>query len=263
MEKIAKKFKEEGGWFIALVGLSPWHYEMEGNLEGYEKALEIVVRECERAKSTGLQCFPLYGFHPADVDKHLGRMKAEEVLEFGMKVMDLIEKACKEGKILGIGEVGRQHYKTTPTAVVIAEMIMNRAMEIAKDLDCVIHLHTEQGGKVLIKDLEWRINKIGIRKEKVIIHHARGVTLEEAVKANFPATCPAIEGSLERASKLEPKYMPESDHIDDPKRPGVVMYPWEIPKSFRKLIERGVISEEYAMKLNVDNVVKYYGVKPP
>lgn len=68
---------------------------------------------------------------------------------------------------------------------------------------------------------------------------------------------------MERAISLPPNYMVESDHIDDPKRPGVVVYPWEMAKNQLELLREGKVDEEYLWKLNVDNVVKVFGVTPP
>ncbi|UXD21700.1 TatD family hydrolase [Ignicoccus pacificus DSM 13166] len=263
MEKIAPKFKEAGGWFLAIVGLSPWHYGIEGNLEGYEKTLELTIKECEKARSYGLKVSCLYGFHPADVDKHLGSMKPEEVLDFGMKVMDLVEKAVKEGRLQGVGEVGRQHYKTNPISVVIAEHIMDRAIEISKDYDVVVHLHLEQGGRVSALDVKERVRRIGAKSERVIMHHARGKTLKAAVELGVPATAPGVKGSLEKALELPPNYMVESDHIDDPKRPGIVIYPWEMAKVQLELLNEEKVSEDYLYKLNVENVVRSFSVSPP
>jgi TatD-related deoxyribonuclease len=263
MERIAPKFKESGGWFLAIVGLSPWHYGMEGTLDNYEKTLQLLLKEAERAREAGLRVSTLFGFHPADVDKLLGKMKPEEVLDFGMSVLEIVEKYLKEGKLDGIGEVGRQHYKTTPVAVVIAELIMNRALEIAKDYGAVVHLHLEQGGKITALDVKDRINKTGIAVEKVVVHHARGKSLEAAVSEGLVATVPGVRGSLEKAFKLEPKYMVESDHIDDPKRPGVVIYPWEMAKNQLELLREGAVDEEYLWRINVDNVKRTFGVEGP
>jgi TatD-related deoxyribonuclease len=57
--------------------------------------------------------------------------------------------------------------------------------------------------------------------------------------------------------------MLESDFLDDPRRPGVSAYPWDIPVLVRELITRGAINEEIAYKVLVDNVVKYMNIKPP
>ncbi len=265
MKAIAPKFKEVGGWYMSVVGLSPWHYSLEPTLEGYERSLELVLKEKKVVEENGLKSKAFFGFHPADVDKLMGLegMTPDKVLEFGMNVMDLVEKRVKSGELDGIGEVGRQHYKTMPTHIVIANMIMDRALEIAKDYDIPIHLHLEQGGVVTALDIKKRIERLGLDWKKVIIHHARGKSLEAAVKEGLRATVPGVLGSLERAVKLEPKYMVESDHIDDPKRPGVVIYPWEMVKNQLVLLERGLVDEEYLTRINVDNVVETFGVEPP
>ncbi len=264
MKVIAPKFKKAGGWYMSIVGLSPWHYSLDANLEGYERSLNLVLSEKKVIEESGLRARAFFGFHPADVDKLVGMGKRpEEVLEFGMKVMDMIEKYLKEGSLDGIGEIGRQHYKTVPTHMVIAEMIMERGLELAKDYGVPVHLHLEQGGEVTALDIKKRVERLGLDWKKVIVHHARGKSLEAAVKNGLRATVPGVTGSLERAVKLEPKYMVESDHIDDPKRPGVVVFPWEMIENQKSLLERGLVNEEYLMKINVDNVVETFGVEPP
>jgi len=263
MSKIAPKFKEAGGWFLALVGLSPWHYDLEPTLDGYEKTLKKTLEEARRARESGLKVKTLFGFHPADVDKLAGSMEPEKVLEFGLKVLDIVEKYLKEGLLDGIGEVGRQHYKTNPVSVVISELIMNSAIERAKDYGAVVHLHLEQGGKVTAIDIKKRVESLSAPPHKVVVHHARGKSLAAAVEEGLVATVPGVKGSLERAISLPPNYMVESDHIDDPKRPGVVVYPWEMAKNQLELLREGKVDEEYLWKLNVDNVVKVFGVTPP
>ncbi len=263
MSKIAPKFREAGGWFMALVGLSPWHYGLDPTLEGYEKTLNMMLEEAKRARDAGLRVSVLFGFHPADVDKLMGQMEPEKVLEFGMRVLDLVEKYLREGKLDGIGEVGRQHYKTSPVAVVIAQMIMDRAISVSKDYDAVVHLHLEQGGKITALDIKDRIDRFGAKKEKVVIHHARGKSLKAAVEEGLVATVPGVKGSLEKAVSLPPSYMVESDHIDDPKRPGIVVYPWEMAKNQLELLGEGLVDEDYLYKINVENVVRTFGVEPP
>ncbi len=265
MRSIAPKFKEFNGWYMSIVGLSPWHYSFEPKLEGYEESLKLVLNEKKVIEENGLKAKAFFGFHPADVDKLMGLegMTPEKVLELGLKVIDMIEKYIKAGLLDGIGEVGRQHYKTTPVNMVISELIMERALEVAKDYDVPVHLHLEQGGRVTAIDVKKRIERLGLDWRKIIVHHARGKSLEAAVEEGLRATVPGVTGSLERAAKLKPTYMVESDHIDDPKRPGTVVYPWEMVKNQLSLLERGLVDEEYLAKLNIDNVVETFGVEPP
>ena len=263
MKTIAPKFKESGGWFMALVGLSPWHYGLDATLEGYRKTMELMLRECKTIREVGLKASCLFGFHPADVDKLMGSMQPIEVLDFGMKVLEMVEEAIKDGHLQGVGEVGRQHYKTNPISVVIAERIMDRAIEISKDYGAVVHLHLEQGGMVTALDVKDRVKRIGAKQERVVMHHARGKSLRAAIELGIPATSPGVKGSLEKVIELPPRYMIESDHIDDPKRPGIVVYPWDMARFQRELIEEGKVSEDYLYRVNVDNVVKTFGVEPP
>jgi TatD-related deoxyribonuclease len=67
----------------------------------------------------------------------------------------------------------------------------------------------------------------------------------------------------EAFKRFTPSYTVESDFIDDPKRPGVSSYPWQIIENQLRLLNEGFVSEEYLYKLNVDNIVKIYGEKPP
>ncbi len=263
MEKIAPKFKEKGGWFVAIVGLSPWHYGFEPTLEGYEKALETTLRECELARESGLKVSCLFGFHPADVDKFIGKMQPHEVLEFGLKVLELVERELKAGNLDGIGEVGRQHYKTHPVSVVIAEKITDKAFELSKDYDAVVHLHLEQGGKVSVIDVKERVQRLGANPDRVVMHHLRGKTLRYAVEEGVRCTVPGVKGLLENVVSLPPEYMIESDHIDDPKRPGIVVYPWEMASNQLELLRKGLASEDYLYRVNVDNVIKVFKVEGP
>jgi TatD-related deoxyribonuclease len=76
----------------------------------------------------------------------------------------------------------------------------------------------------------------------------------------IPGKLPVLAEAFKR---FEPSYTIESDFIDDPKRPGVSSYPWQIIENQRKLLDEGLISEEYLYKLNVDNIAKAYNVTPP
>jgi TatD-related deoxyribonuclease len=234
-------------------------------LDHYKKALEVFLRECRELKSTGLKISCLAGFHPAEVDRLIGMgLKPEEVLELAYKVLDIEEDLCRKGVINGIGEVGRQHYKTMPERFAIAESVMIRAFEIAKDYDCIVHLHLENAGPVTVATIAKLVEYVGIEKSRILFHHASLRVAAAAIERGFHATIPGKYELLRKAvSELTPSFMVESDFIDDPRRPCVSSCPWEIIDNQIKLLKEGVISEEFLARINVDNVVSYYGVTPP
>ena len=60
------------------------------------------------------------------------------------------------------------------------------------------------------------------------------------------------------SEKHRRRVLVESDFIDDPRRPGVSSYPWDIPLRINELINEGVIEESYVEKIMTDYVRKAY-----
>jgi TatD-related deoxyribonuclease len=271
--RIAEKFKKEGGWFMALISLSPWNYALDfKGLDSYKEVIEILLDECKSAEEQGLKVACFSGFHPGDIDILIDRFRMDptEVLKLGLKVIDYIANLCKEGVLDGIGEVGRQHYKTSPERVVISEIILRRAMMYARDYGCKVHMHLENQGRItvdlILNEIDLLRDNVDLKtlKKKLLFHHLKPSLVKEAWKEGFYSTVPGLLRVLEYAFKeLEPIYMVESDHADDPSRPGSVTYPWDMIRAQKALLRQGIVNEEYLYKINIDNVVKYYEVEPP
>lgn len=265
-EKIAKKFREHDGWFIALISLPPYHYGFSmGSIEAYEKTIELLINEKKKIRENGLKTALFIGFHPAEVDEYVHRGKSlEDIIVLAEKVFDLIIKYYKRGEVNGIGEIGRQHYSTSPSRYVASELIMLKGLEIAHDYDLPVHLHLEQGGYVSVSHIEFLVKKMGFSFDKILFHHVDRVTGDWCEKLGFWHTIPAKLRDLEYGlSRNRVKILVESDFIDDPRRPGVSSYPWNISLNIEKLINTGIIDEEYVYKIMVDHVVEYFGVEPP
>lgn len=264
---IAEKFRGSGGWFIALVSLPPTSLGLEPNLEGFSKSLELVISECSRAREAGVRVACLGGFHPGMVDKMIDRlgMKPEDAYRVSIQAIDLAAREIKRGSLDGIAEVGRPHYQVKPHYVVISELILDHALERARDLGAIVHLHLEEGGWATAFDIKKRLDRIGIAVEKVAMHHAKPGLAEHAISMGIPATIPALYPVISRIARTIDKalYMLESDYIDDPSRPGRVLYPWEISENTEKAVREGILTEEKAYRIHVDNISKFYGVEPP
>ncbi|RLG81659.1 MAG: hydrolase TatD [Thermoprotei archaeon] len=263
---IAKKFKNVGGWFIALVSLPPYYYGFTKHaIEAYEKTLEVMASEKKKVAETGVKVKLLAGFHPAEVDEYIRRgLKPEEVLELADNVFKLIVKLHKEGLVDGIGEVGRQHYSTATPRLVLSELIMIKALEVAKDYDLPIHLHLEQGGRVTVESVKTISRLTGLNTKLILLHHASSETSYWSSKYGLWHTVVAKKNLIRiTLGKKHDKLMVESDYIDDPRRPGVASYPWDIAFTINELVESGAVSEEEVYRTMVDRVTTYYGVEAP
>jgi TatD-related deoxyribonuclease len=263
---IARRFRKAGGWFIGLVALPPYYYGFsEPVLDSYRKTLDLVVKEAEEARSEGVKVRILAGFHPAEVDEHFRRgMDLKGIVELAYNVLDLIVEYHSRGLIDGIGEVGRQHYSTAPARIIASEIILRRAMQLARDNDMIMHLHLEQGGWVTVESIRMLADWTGIPRERVFLHHVSPNEAEWGERSGFWYTVPAKQKTMRKIFSSKPsRGMVESDYIDDPKRPGVSAYPWDIPVRLGELLKEGVIDEEYAWKIMVDNISLAYRVEPP
>lgn len=264
--KIASLFRKKNGWFIALVSLPPHHYGLEGfSIENYDKSFNILIREAEEARREGLKIRVLAGFHPAEIDEYVKKgYGLKNIYELAVKVLDLVSKLYRKGLVDGIGEVGRQHYSTNPSRIVLSELIMVKAMEYAKDQGMLMHLHTEQAGFATVESIAKITDLISVNKELINIHHVDYETSIECEKRSlwysFPIKFKEISKIL-----MENRYrlLLESDFIDDPNRPGVSSYPWSIVDVVDSLVSNGLVSEEAVMKVMVDSIAKFYNVETP
>ena len=266
--KIAPQFKKSGGWFMALVSLSPWAYGIDFNgLDSYKQAFDILIRECKTVEEEGLRAACIAGMHPADVDKLIDKYKMEprSVVELGISVIDYVAELCQQGVLDGIGEVGHQHYKTTAERVLISHRILEYALEKAKDYNCVVHMHLENAGTITVDLIDYTVTRLRIppnARNKIVFHHSKPNMIKHAGMLGYSSTLPGVPRLLEHAVKnLEPLYIVESDHIDDPARPGAVVYPWDMAATIRRIYEAGIASEEYLYKVNVDNIERVYGIE--
>jgi len=266
--RISKKFREYGGWFIALVSLPPQHYGLPQTLEGAVKAIELHVRQCDEARMAGVKVACIAGVHPAFID-HLIKKNRSDALNIVSlmreNVMTLLAKMIDEGKLQGIGEFGRPHYKSIPESFAANDALLLASLEIIRDHGGVLHLHLEQGGQITVESVETMVNLLGLRnRESVILHHSSTGMALQACEKGLSATVIGRSEVLARAKQIGALCIEsESDYIDDPKRPGVVMYPWEIAESVNRLLNVNTEFLEFLYKVMVDNISRIYGVTPP
>ncbi len=266
--EVATRFRRAGGWFIALVSLPPRYYGFDLSTEGILKAINAHIKECESARRSGIEVTCIAGLHPAVVDrlvKAVGPARADEVVARVGRVLKHLKELRREGVIDGFGEFGRPHYKTLPESVVVNEVILTKLFEITEEVGGVIHLHLEQGGALTVYSVHLMLQNYRIEPKKVVFHHSTLKMIAEASKYGYSATLTGRKEVIKAASRVcsNALCMVESDYIDDPSRPGVVMYPWEIQQEVHSVLRDAAVSEDLMSRILVDNVVEVYDVEPP
>ncbi|WP_062662824.1 TatD family hydrolase [Aeropyrum camini] len=238
-------------------------------MEAYRRMYEIHLRECNAARGEGLRVACFAGVHPAEVDRMIDkyRQPPEKALETALGAVEVLRRLCREGAIEGVGEVGRQHYKTSPLRVAIAMAVMEEAVAAALEEGCLVQLHLENEGPATVETVDRilrRAGATGARRGMVIFHHATLRVAREAVARGYNATIPGVPKLLEHAIAREPPhYLVESDYLDDPARPGAVVEPWLLARKLREVASTSLEAEEWVRKASIDLVEKVFHTRPP
>ncbi len=259
--KAAEKFKKAGGWFMCIVNLLSWSYDITiTKPEDYVKLYEKTIEVTEEVKKLGLHTAVIIGPHPAELVRlaeNKGLSEAENIIR---KAYELAAKYVEKGLADGLGEVGRPHWETSHEIVEACSRVLDYVLQLAKDLDCVVHLHLEQKGMQTIDDIYRRVSRIGARR--IVFHHAESSYVKAISSKKMYASVTGKKSFLIEAIKQTENFVVESDFLDDPRRPGAVVAPWSIASTTRKLLNENIISYEKAYKIHVDNIKEIYDIEP-
>ena len=258
---MARKFKEYGGWFAGIVSLPPWNYGLKPSWDSYLRVLDMIEGICDSFEATGVKAYCFSGFHPAEVDKLIDvyGMKLEDVIRLGVRVIEEVARRCIEGKIKGIGEVGRQHYKTFPDRAVASELILEHALELSRDYGCPVQMHLENTKSTvhLIKIITDRLGIHVGKREVIVFHHAKPSMLPEIAGSGFSVTVPGTRKPIleHLYTAHQPVFMVESDYVGGSKNPSNTV-PWRMFPVVRQVFK----DEEYLCRVMYDNVVRAFHV---
>lgn len=256
----ADRFIQSGGWFLALVNLPSWSYGVKAVEAGdYMRIYNLTISTARELRERGLRVSVILGVHPAEVARlvELGASLADAArlaIEAYRMAAGLVERGLADG----LGEAGRPHWRAERSLVEACNSILDYVMELAEKLGCVVHVHAERGGSETIRDVASRAPR-GLR---VVLHHAEGERAQEAYACGLYPSVPARPGEVLGALSSG-FFTVESDFLDDPARPGAVIAPWSISRTFKRLILKGLLNPDRAEEILVRNVERLYGLSPP
>lgn len=241
-----KQFKKAGGGRIILVQKPSFPKDLEGFISSFRETIAM----CKGARKF-VECYPVIGVHPAEFDRLFNQGKKD----LCYKVLDIIETYVEEKKVVAMGEFGRPHYPVSEKTVTEAHNYMVEALKRARDLDCPIQLHTESLNPSQIAELDALISTLGCQR---VIKHFSPPNLS-GYHQMIPSVL-ATESNIEKAVSFKKSFLMETDYIDDPKRPGAVLGPKTVPKTTRKLMEKGILTEELVARIHGDDIETLYSL---
>ena len=240
----AREFEAAGGTGFTLVTL-PYKQIRISKGEDFGSSYELTFSLAEKAReTTGLEINIAVGPYPVlilPLSEHFGIEKAEEMMIEGMEIA---AKTVAEGRACAIGEIGRPHFDVPADIMEASNRILSRGMELAKELDRPVIIHSESGTTGTNLSLSDMARRVGLDPGLVVKHSSPPfVKAEETfgVMPSIPASKKNINEALDKGSK---RFMLETDYIDDLERPDMMMPVTTVPNKIRTFLANGKFSPE-------------------
>lgn len=248
-----KRFISAGGTHLLVVH-KPYGNIPEVNIDNIEKAFLTTVRMAELARKTGAGTWCVIGPYPGLLPSLAERMGLEGAKALQMKALDLAFRFVDEGRALGVGEIGRVHFPVDPEIQSACDGLLVHAFREAGKRNCPVVLHTESPGanNALFDHLAGLAESTGVRKERVIKHYSGWESADPGISRGFSVSMQARRKNLEEALSRHFTFLLETDYIDDPARPNVVMPPDTVPKKIAWCHRRGLLDRDLHEKLMVE-----------
>jgi len=246
-----KEFENAGGTGLTLVTL-PYEEVHVSDADDFLRSFEITLSMAVRAREcTELKVNVAVGPYPIlliPLAERFGLDKAEKVMREGMKMAaDLVAS----GRADAIGEIGRPHFDVPVEITEASNRILAYGMELASENSCPVIIHSETGSPELMKELSEMARSSSLDPGMVIKHFSPPLVKDDETYGVMPSI-PASRKAVREALSKGDRFMLETDHIDDPARPGAVMAVNTVPKKVLGMLSNGEMSQEIAWKIGHD-----------
>ena len=221
----------------------------------YDETLDIAY---EIRSKIDIKVFVTVGPYPVDYLRLFEKFGREQAILIMKKGIDDAAALCEEKKCIGIGEIGRPHFKVDEQIIVDSNDIMFYGMQRAKDVGVPVILHTESATPGQLKEFAEMGKKAGLSVNKIVKHFSPPLILKSENYGVMPSVL-ASEKNIIEALKKGTRFLMETDYIDDLERPGSVLGLKTIPRRTKQLIEKW--GEDVFWKIHKENPEKVYGVE--
>lgn len=256
--EVAKKFQKAGGTVMIIPNKPTWTLGESYTLQ--ETMEEVIKYVQEINENVDVKAFAVVGAHPAELSRFIkGGVSMDKAEEMMKDALHGAQKLVLEGKAIAIGEIGRPHYDVSPEEMGIHNRLMLHAMELARDADCAVQLHTENSGEKQFKEFAEMAEKAGISKHRVVKHFSGPFVLDEENHGLTPSLI-ATKSVIKQGLKKGTNFLMETDYLDMKSRPGAVLGPKTVPRRTKGMLQNGILTLEDAYKIHLENVERVYGI---
>jgi len=257
--EVAKKFQRAGGTVMMVPNKPTW---TAGDSCTFSDAMKQVIRFVNEINgNTDVKAYAIVGAHPAELSRLIkDGVNLEKAEELMMDALQTAQRLVIEGKAIGIGEIGRPHYDVSSEELNLHNKLISYAMELAVEADCAVQLHTESSGEEQFSEFAKMADEMGMDRYRVVKHFSGPLVFEEENHGLTPSLI-ATRKVMAEGIKKGNGFLMETDYLDMKSRPGAVLGPKTVPRRTKELLRNGILTEEDAYKIHVENVEMVYGIE--
>ena len=247
-----KEFARLGGTHLLVVNKPSWHLgALPGSGGDFEHVFETTLGAVAEATAVlDGRAWPVLGVHPGLISQLVDDGHTPEEAAAIMRAgLDLASEYVADGHALAL-KSGRPHYEVSDAVWNASNAVLEHALSLGAEHDCVVQLHTEASED--LSDIADRAAEVGLPAHRVVKHYAGG-----RLQGPVPSVISRKE-ELERAATAGEPFLMETDFIDDPDRPGAVLGPKTVPRRVRWLREEGY--EDAIRTAHVETPERVYGI---
>jgi TatD-related deoxyribonuclease len=261
-ESAVERFLRAGGSHLLIIH-KPYHHIKEIDMDSFVRSYDTTIEMMDRANRAGAVSNCVVGPYPGSLPHLMKNIGSDVAFELYLEALDLAFSYVDEGKAIGIGEVGRVHFQVDEEVQRSCDRILEEAMKGCKKRNCPVILHTEspRDNHDLYSHLVNIADRCSLERWRVIKHYSGWEAADPDIGLGLSVTMQARKNNIEEALKRGFEFLLETDFIDDPRRPNVVMPPDTVPKKITWTYNKGLMDEETHHRLMVDLPEKVLGLK--
>jgi len=256
-----KEFMAAGGTSIAHVRLPTYPATVEAFRQS---CLDHIAFGAHIRKETGCTVHTVVGPYPLEAMQVAERQGWPAALEFGRACFDVAARLCEERQAVCIGEVGRAHFDVPAEVQARNNELLLYGMGKAKDAGVPIMLHTEHAEPATMAEFAAMADRAGLRCDRVIKHYCGPLVTADETAGLVPSIIAGrsnLNAALAKAAAAggAVPFLMETDYIDEPSRPNVVMPCDTVPKRTKGLVANGTMADTQARLTHGELPARLYG----
>jgi TatD-related deoxyribonuclease len=249
--------------FMAAGGTSIAHVR----LPTYPSTVDDFTRSCldhiefgeTIRKATGCTVYTVVGPYPLEPMKLAEAQGWPAALDFGRQCFDVAARLCQRGKAVCIGEIGRAHFEVPAELQAHNNELLLYGMQVARDAGVPVMLHTEHAEAATMAEFAAMADKAGLARDRVIKHYCGPLVTADETSGLVPSIIAGRSNLRAALAKGSSRFMMETDYIDEPTRPNVVMPCDTVPKRTKGLLANGDLSEAQVYEIHDTIPRRLYG----